>query len=109
VASNKFVLVLTTFPADGDAELLGTTLVEEGLAACVSILPPMQSIYMWKGAVEKADERQLLIKTTEAQAAALESRLRSLHPYDVPEFLIVRVAGGSPEYLAWLAESSISS
>jgi periplasmic divalent cation tolerance protein len=105
VASNKFVLVLTTFPADGDAESLGTTLVSEGLAACVNILPPMTSIYQWKGAVEKADERQLLIKTTDAQVAALESRLRSLHPYEIPEFLVIRIAGGSPEYLAWLAES----
>jgi len=102
VASDKFVLVLTTFPADGDAESLGRTLVEEGLAACVNVLPPMLSIYRWKGAVETADERQLLIKTTEARTAALESRLRSLHPYDVPEFLIIRIAGGSPEYLSWL-------
>jgi periplasmic divalent cation tolerance protein len=108
VASNKFVLVLTTFPADGDAASLGTTLVEEGLAACVNILPPMLSIYRWKGAVENADERQLLIKTTEAQLAALETRLRSLHPYEVPEFLVIRIAGGSPEYLAWLAESANS-
>jgi periplasmic divalent cation tolerance protein len=104
VAADKFVLALTTFPSDGDAEALATTLVEEGLAACVNVLPPMTSVYRWKGAVERADERQLLIKTTEAQVSALESRLRSLHPYDTPEFLIIKVAGGSPEYLAWLAE-----
>jgi periplasmic divalent cation tolerance protein len=67
----------------------------------------MVSIYRWKGAVEKADERQLLIKTTEAQVGTLETRLRSLHPYEVPEFLVIRIAGGSPEYLAWLAESTI--
>ncbi|MEP6782986.1 MAG: divalent-cation tolerance protein CutA [Acidobacteriota bacterium] len=106
MAADKFVLVLTTFPADGDAESLGTTLVEEGLAACVNVLPPMLSIYRWKGVIEKADERQLLIKTTEARTAALEIRLRSLHPYDVPEFLIIRIAGGSPEYLAWLSSST---
>lgn len=106
MAADKFVLVLTTFPADGDAESLGTTLVEEGLAACVNVLPPMRSIYRWEGAVERADERQLLIKTTEDRTAALESRLRSLHPYDIPEFLIVRIAGGSPEYLSWLSDST---
>ena len=102
----EFVLVLTTFPADGDAEALASVLVQEGLAACVNLLPPMVSIDRWKGAIERADERQLLIKTTAASVSVLESRLTALHPYEVPEFLVVPIASGSPAYLAWLAESS---
>ena len=101
----KFALVLTTFPADGDADAFARTLVEERLAACVSVLPPMQSTYRWQGKVESADERQVLIKTKAAQVAALEVRVAELHPYEVPEFLVLTIEAGSPTYLSWLADS----
>ena len=101
----KFALVLTTFPADGDADAFARTLVEERLAACVSVLPPMQSTYRWQGKVESADERQVLIKTKAAQVAALEVRVAELHPYEVPEFLVLTIEAGSPAYLSWLADS----
>ena len=104
--SDQFVVVLTTFPADGDAETFARTLVEERLAACVNILPPMRSIYMWKGAIERADERQLLIKTATHRVAQLETRLKALHPYDVPEFLVLSILEGSRHYLSWLADST---
>ena len=100
------VIVLTTFPADGDAEKLGRTLVEERLAACVNILPPMQSIYRWQGKVERADERQLLIKTNYRRLRDLEKRIKELHPYEVPEFLAVYVEGTSKEYMSWLLDST---
>ena len=103
---NDFVLVLTTFPAHGDAEVLARTLVDERLAACVNVLPPMRSIYTWKGAIELADERQLLIKTATHRVKELETRLKELHPYDVPEFLVIPVLEGSGDYLSWLAEST---
>jgi len=106
VPSDQFVVVLTTFPADGDAETFARTLVEERLAACVNILPPMRSIYMWKGAIERADERQLLIKTATHRVAQLETRLKALHPYDVPEFLVLSILEGSRHYLSWLADST---
>jgi periplasmic divalent cation tolerance protein len=102
-----FSLVLTTFPADGDAEGFARTLVEERLAACVSLLPPMQSVYRWKGEVETAVERQLVIKTKAANVAALEERVKALHPYDVPEFLVLSVDAGSAAYLTWLGESLV--
>src|SRR5215203_6076909 len=86
VPSDQFVIVLTTLPVEGDVEKLASQLVEERLAACVNVLPAMRSVYRWKHAVERADERQLVIKTTRARVPALESRLRTLHPYDVPEF-----------------------
>jgi len=100
------VLVLTTFPADGDAEKLAATLVEERLAACVNILPVMRSVYRWQGKVERADERQLLIKTGLARMRALEKRVKELHPYDVPEFLTLMVDGAAKDYLAWVVDST---
>ena len=99
------VLVLTTLGADADTDTLARTLVDERLAACVNVLPPMVSFYRWKGAVERDAERQLVIKTTAAQVDALRHRLAALHPYEVPEFLVISIAGGSKEYLTWLRES----
>jgi len=90
---------------DSDAEKFASQLVEERLVACVSILPAMRSIYRWDGAVERADERQLLLKTSSTQLAALEARIRVLHPYDVPEFMVIPITDGSADYLTWLAAS----
>ena len=104
--SDHFVIVLATFPADADAEPLATTLVEERLAACVNVLPPMTSIYTWQGKVERAAERQLLIKTSRPRLAALEARLKSLHPYDVPEFVVIPIIAGSADYLGWVEEGT---
>jgi periplasmic divalent cation tolerance protein len=101
-----FVIVLTTLPAEGDAEKLALQLVEERLAACVNILPPMRSVYRWKSAIEQADERQVLIKTTRARLTALENRLRKLHPYDVPEFVVLPIDSGSADYLSWLSANT---
>lgn len=101
----QFVVVMVTFPADGDAESFARTLVDERLAACVNVLPAMRSVYRWKGEIETASERQLLIKTKAANVAALEERVTALHPYDVPEFLVLPIEAGSAAYLAWLQES----
>ncbi len=100
------VIVLTTLGAEADAPALARTLVEERLAACVNILPVMVSVYRWKGSVEQARERQLLIKTTPDRLAALEHRLRQLHPYELPEFVVLRPSGGSEAYLRWVEEST---
>jgi periplasmic divalent cation tolerance protein len=100
------VLVLTTVAADADPEPLARTLVDERLAACVNVLPPMRSIYRWKGRIDADREQQLLIKTTADRLEALEARLRALHPYEVPELLVLAVAGGAEAYLAWLEEST---
>ena len=102
---HEFVVVLTTLPAEGDAEQFASRLVEEKLAACVNILPAMRSVYRWKNAIERADERQIVIKTTRAQVTALEARLRDLHPYDVPEFVVIPVVGGSEDYIQWVEDS----
>ena len=104
---DEFVIVLTTMPEDG---VLGAqfadTLVREQLAACVNLLPPMASVYRWEGQVARDVERQLVIKTRRGHVAAIEERLRALHPYDVPELLVLRIVQGSPAYLNWIAAST---
>ncbi len=98
-----FIIVLTTFPVAGDAEEFASQLITERLAACVSILP-IRSVYRWQGAIESSDERQLLIKTTTARLPDLEIRIKALHPYDLPEFLVIPVTAGSRAYLSWVAD-----
>lgn len=100
------LLVLTTWPANADPATFATTLVEERLAACVNVLPEMDSIYRWQGRVDTARERQVFIKTTRAQLEAIKLRIQVLHPYEVPELLALPVVGGGEAYLTWLAEST---
>ena len=106
MSSSSFVIVFTTLPVDHDAGSVAHTLVSERLAACVNVLAPMQSVYRWEGKVEEASERQLIIKTTATRVEALKTRLSSLHPYDVPEFLVLTVSDGTDAYLRWMAESA---
>ena len=103
---SDYVIVLTTLPVDQDADRFARTLVGEKLAACVNVLPPMRSIYRWQGAIESADERQVAIKTTVARVKALETRLKALHPYEVPEFVVLPIIAGSQQYLSWLSSST---
>jgi periplasmic divalent cation tolerance protein len=98
-------IVLTTIGSETDALALARTLVDERLAACVNVLPAMVSIYRWKGSVEQDKEHQVVIKTAPDRLPALEARLRQLHPYELPEFLVLDVAGGEAAYLAWVRES----
>ena len=102
----EIVLILTTLGADADAAGFARSLVEERLAACVNILPAMRSVYRWKGAVEEAVEQQLVIKTTADRVEALQARLRRVHPYEVPECLVVSVRSGGDDYLSWLRAST---
>jgi periplasmic divalent cation tolerance protein len=98
-------IVLTTIGSETDALALARTLVDERLAACVNVLPAMVSIYRWKGSVEQDKEHQVVIKTTSDRLPALEARMRQLHPYELPEFLVLDPAGGGDAYLTWVRES----
>lgn len=98
-------LVLTTTSNADEAALLARTLVEERLAACATLIPTVESIYHWEGQVETSSEALLLLKTSLEQLAPLESRLRELHSYQVPEFLVLPIESGSPAYLEWLLAS----
>jgi periplasmic divalent cation tolerance protein len=101
-ADSDPVLVLTTLGASADALAFARTLVDERLAACVNVLPPMTSTYRWKGSVEQEQEQQLIIKTTAGRVDALAARLRELHSYELPEFLVLS-ARASEAYGEWLA------
>ncbi|WP_374012350.1 divalent-cation tolerance protein CutA [Pseudoxanthomonas koreensis] len=96
-------LVICSCPDRQCAEGMAQSLVQEQLAACVSVLPGVRSIYRWEGRIEQADEVLLLAKTTAGGVPALVERLQALHPYELPEILAVETAGGLPAYLAWVA------
>ena len=102
----EYVVVLTTLPLDADGRALGRTLVEERLAACVNLLPPMESVYRWEGEIEVETERQVIIKTSKDRIADLWERLRELHPYETPEFVVLTISDGSDAYLRWVGEST---
>jgi periplasmic divalent cation tolerance protein len=104
--SHDYVIVLTTLPADADAAAFARELVDARLAACVNLSAPMESIYRWDGTVEVETERQLVIKTSRERVPALWDRVRELHPYDMPEFLVTPVVDGNDAYLRWVAEST---
>jgi periplasmic divalent cation tolerance protein len=101
--SSDTVILLSNFPDADPARKAVRTLVEERLAACGNIIPGVESIYEWKGALETAAEVTVLIKTTASLVVEAQRRLRSLHPYEVPEILQIPVTGGWPDYLAWVA------
>jgi|SRR5713226_9391009 periplasmic divalent cation tolerance protein len=103
---NDCVIVLTTIGSATDPQTIASVLVHERLAACVNALPDMESTYRWKGGVESERERQLVIKTTADRVAALQARLHELHPYELPEFIVLAVDGGSERYLAWIKAST---
>ncbi len=95
------LLVLSTFPTEDQAREIVRALVEEGLLACASVLPPVRSIYRWRGAVHDEAEVLALLKCPAGGYPALEKRLRELHPYELPEIVAFEPAGGLPEYFAW--------
>jgi periplasmic divalent cation tolerance protein len=96
-------IVLTTVANSEEATRLGRTFVEEGLVACATLIPAIESIYRWKGKLESAVESMLLLKTSTAQLTALEARLHELHSYETPEFLVLPIEAGSRGYLAWMS------
>ena len=98
-------IILCTFPTKDAAATAAHALVEEGLAACVNLLPDIRSIYEWDGKLCDETEQLALIKTTQQRYSDLEQRLTELHPYDTPEILAVPVAAGSVRYLDWVGQS----
>ena len=106
--SQEILLALSTFPDAETARRISNQLVTERVAACANILPSVESIYRWKEKVETANETLVFFKLSQDRQAAFQEKLRSLHPYEVPELIFVQVADGLPEYLRWVAESCAS-
>jgi periplasmic divalent cation tolerance protein len=103
-AAAESLLVFISCPAQ-QAQALAETLVERRLCACVNCIGGVQSVYRWRGAVERGEEMLLIAKTSRARYAELEVAVRELHPYELPEVLAVSVASGFPAYLQWLLDS----
>ena len=102
-SAGKFALVLVTTPDLKTARSLAKAALEARLAACVNLIPRIESHYWWQGKLEHGAEVLLLFKTSSAKLVALEKCILDRHPYDTPEFLVVRLSKGSDRYVAWLA------
>jgi periplasmic divalent cation tolerance protein len=105
IANPPARIVVTTTADPEEAARLGRRLIEERLAACATLIPAVQSLYRWQGRVESSTETLLVLKTGPEQLAALEARLRKLHSYQIPEFLVLTIDSASESYLDWLQES----
>ena len=103
--AGEIVLALCTFPDAETARRIAHELVELRLVACGNVLPQIHSIYRWQGKIESADEALGIFKLPASRYAEFETKLRSLHPYDVPEIISCAIDRGLPEYLRWVAES----
>lgn len=98
------ILVLTNAPGEVLAKNIAQLVVQEDLAACVSIAAPMLSIYKWKEQIESAQEIQLTIKTTWGRYEMLSARIKELHPYEVPEIIVIPVTAGDNAYIQWVKD-----
>lgn len=103
--TEKVLLALSTFPGTEIARQISDQLVSERLAACANILPSVESIYRWKGNIENGNETLVFFKVSEGRQSAFQDKLRSLHPYDVPEIIFVPVTAGLPDYIRWVTEN----
>jgi periplasmic divalent cation tolerance protein len=105
MADKKILLALSTFPDAETARQISNQLVTEKFAACANILPAIESIYRWKEKIEAGNETLVFFKLAEDRQSAFQEKLRSLHPYDVPEIIFVPISSGLPEYLRWVNEN----
>ena len=101
----EFVQLQTTTGSQMVAERITTELVERALVACVQVIGPVRSSYRWAGKEEHAEEYLMLIKTSAAVLAEVKETIARLHPYDVPEVIVMPIVDGSEAYLKWLGES----
>ena len=98
------MLACSTFPDIETARRIARQLVTENLAACANIVPTVESIYRWQDKIENAQETLVFFKTTAGRYEAFQDKLTSLHPYEVPEIICLRIAAGLPGYLRWVSE-----
>lgn len=108
-AEPSAVLIYSTFPSQGEAENTARYLVEHKLAACVNIFPGMIAVFSWEGKTDRAEEVAVLIKTAAARTNDVLDAIKRLHPYSVPARLVLPVAGGGADFLAWIAAETARS
>jgi periplasmic divalent cation tolerance protein len=102
----RAVFVYTTFPSVVEAEKSGNALVDTRLAACVNILPGMISVYRWQGAVERAEEAVMIVKTRASLAEAVRVSVKATHPYDTPAIVVLPIESVDERYLAWILDAT---
>lgn len=100
------ILVMTNFPDKKGAVALAEALIAQHLAACVNVLSPCTSIYHWQGKVESAEEIPVLIKTLQQHYDQVEQLIKMMHPYELPEVIMVPILNGLPAYLQWIANET---
>ena len=105
---NKYIVVLSTVPDANTGQKIARKLVEQRLAACVTLSELRESIYWWKGNIEQEQEYLLIIKTRKSLYSKLERGILNLHPYDVPEIIALPVTAGNEKYLGWLSSETAS-
>lgn len=98
-------IVLSTAGSEDEARKIAQTLVQRQLAACVNVVPQIESVYRWQGKIESTREWLLLIKTSAARFPAIRATIQELHSYDLPECIAINIEQGSPEYLEWIGDS----
>jgi len=103
--ADRILLALSTFPDAEIARRISNQLVSERFAACANILPSIESIYRWKGKIESANETLVFFKVSDDRQSAFQDKLRSVHPYDVPEIIFLPVASALPQYVQWVKEN----
>ncbi len=107
-AKESYIVVFVTTTTEDNAAAMGRALVEERLAACANLIGPIRSIYRWQEVVEDGAELLLMIKTRASLFPELETRIKELHPYEVPEIVAINIEQGSTEYLDWLGDSTVA-
>ncbi|MFL6583759.1 MAG: divalent-cation tolerance protein CutA [Chthoniobacterales bacterium] len=104
--SEEVRVAWTTFPDADAARRIAEQLVNERFAACANILPSIGSVFRWQGKVEQTNETLVIFKLAASRYEGFAAKLKSIHPYDVPEILVLPVVGGWPDYLRWVCENS---
>ena len=102
------VVVLVTGPDEATLTSIAERVVGEGLAACVNVVPGVRSVYRWKNDVETSHEVLGIMKTTRSAVADLQRRVLEMHPYEIPEFIVLPVESGSPSYLDWVTDNVVA-
>jgi periplasmic divalent cation tolerance protein len=105
MSDTDYCVLLTTCGSEAEARKIAQALVERRLAACVNIVPQVQSVYRWEGKVESAQEWLLIVKTASAQVKQVEAAIAELHSYELPECIVLNIKGGSERSLRWLGEN----
>ncbi len=103
------ILIITNFPDKQGALALSEALIDQQLAACVNVLSPCTSSYRWQGKIESVEEIPVMIKTGRQHYEQVEQLIKMMHPYELPEVIVVPITGGLPAYLQWIAAETAHS